>query len=256
MKLTLILLIGGILFLIFIAIKILALISRGALIDGINKLDSKKKANFKSSFKVGIKKFWKILGIGLVAILIILATLLVISSPIVLFFVFKSYILGSILAVLGIFLFVLIATILSFVSRLAVLFAVCANFSVFSSYKEAYDLLTKKIGPVLMVWIIEIILKIIIGFISFFLFLSLIISQVLIGVSLYLTLKVAGLIVSVIFSLLVLLTIGIIWNGIVQVFLQSVWVLFFKEIATQKIKSQKEKEEVALTKKDLQPVKN
>lgn len=82
----------GVLILLVIAIVmfVLALISRGALINGADKLGKGEKSDFSSAFKIGKKYFWHLWAVAIVYSLVVMASIMSVITPIVMgiFFVF------------------------------------------------------------------------------------------------------------------------------------------------------------------------
>ena len=228
--------IGIIFFLFAIALNVFAIISRGAIINGINKLDSKIKTGFKDSFKVGVNKFWRLLGISFTIGGLALIITTVIAAPIIFFFLTKIYIVAGILLILGILLFLFIIILLSLISRFAFLFTVCTNQGVFSSLGSAYGLLTKKTSKIIIAWLI--------GMATFLILLPFIIIGVLMAGTSLVIFHVIGLIASIMILVFLLIVLGSFLKGVALVFVQSFWVLFFKEIAGEKIKDKKQKAKI------------
>ncbi len=236
--------IGIIFFLFAIALNVFAIISRGAIINGINKLDSKIKTGFKDSFKVGVNKFWRLLGISFTIGGLALIITTVIAAPIIFFFLTKIYIVAGILLILGILLFLFIIILLSLISRFAFLFTVCTNQGVFSSLGSAYGLLTKKTSKIIIAWLIGIALNLLIGMATFLILLPFIIIGVLMAGTSLVIFHVIGLIASIMTMVFLLIILGSFLKGVALVFVQSFWVLFFKEIAGEKIKNKKLKTKI------------
>lgn len=241
---VIILSIGIILFLIIIAINVFALISRGALIDGINKLDTKIKTGFKDAFKVGANRFWRLLGINFTIGSFALIVATIIATPIIFFFLTKTYAVAIILLILGIILFLFILILLSLISRFAFLFTVCVNQGVFASLSSAYSLLIKKTTKIIIAWLIGIALNLVIGMATLFILLPFIIIGTLIAGTSLAIFNIVGLIMSIVTLVFLLIIIGSFLKGVSLVFVQSFWVLFFKEVAGEKIKAKKLKAKI------------
>ncbi len=237
-----VIIIAGIFLILFtVALYIFRLISLGAIIDGANKLDAKIKTGFKKSFREGIRKFWRLLGINLTIggfILIILAT---IASPIIFFFLTNNSPTAITLMILGILFFLFILIFLTLITKLAFLFAVCANQGVFSSLSSAYDILRKKFSKIIVAWILEIIIDLVVGIASFFVLMPFIFMAAIAGGIFLAVFNPIALIFSGVTLFLIFLVFESFIRGVYLVFIKSFWVLFFKEIAGEKIKSEEKK---------------
>jgi hypothetical protein len=236
-----IILIGVLLFLFGVAIYIFKLISHGALIDGINKIDSKIQSNFKKSFSTGLQKFWRLLGINLTILVFILITVFTIAAPIIFFFSIDNSSAAFTLLFLGILLFLLISIFFSLIAKLAYLFTICVNQKVFESLGSAYDLLRLKMAKIIIAWIIELVCSFLMGTVSFFVLTPFIIIGIITGGFFLATFNLIGLILLIVCLFSLFIIFESLLGGLYLVFIKSFWVLFFKEIAGEKIKSKKRK---------------
>ncbi|MBU2025591.1 MAG: hypothetical protein ABIC19_01110 [Patescibacteria group bacterium] len=240
--LVLILVAAGLLLLVFLALKVLGIISEAALVLAVNKIDNRLSVNFSSAFKLGFKKFWPVVFIKIITALIALVSLFVISSPIIFFFVTRAFWIAVPMLILGIFLFVFIAIFLGVVCRLAILLAVLSNHSVLSAYGEAYLLMSKKIGKVILMYLINLAASMIGGIATVTIIMGLLIIGALLGLLSFFTFNIPGAVGTGILFLLVIIAGAVFIKGIRLVFEYSMWVLFFKEINGEKIQErQKEK---------------
>lgn len=140
----------------------LALIAEGALIDGVAALHRGEERSFSSAFRVGLSNFWRVLGfsalfiliafvVGIVVVLTMLVTLLTLSAT-------NSPRAGTALFVLVVLLlvglFILVFVPLGIIMQLGLRALVVGRGGVFGSFGDGYDLLRRRLGRVLLVWVI------------------------------------------------------------------------------------------------------
>lgn len=134
---TLVLTIIGILLFFCILMFVLNIISQGALVSSSARLGRGEKTNFKSGFYDGLEHFWRIFGIGLTYLLMILASLIVLIVPVAVLISTETYIFAAIWGIL------LLLVCLLFWLMIAILFpyslrvVVLENFGVFKSIRES-----------------------------------------------------------------------------------------------------------------------
>jgi hypothetical protein len=150
---------------------ILAFISEGGLIGAALGQASDTEPGFKASFKLGLKYFWKMVGIHLAVTIPLIIAFIAIAVPlaIVIISLFSKSI--SIGMAIGLLILLIILLILFFVSTIPVgiilIFArryvIDQNLAVFSSIKNGFNLFKNNIGESLMVWFINLIVRIVAG---------------------------------------------------------------------------------------------
>ncbi len=86
-----------------IILFILKIASQGALIGSVDQLESGKKSNFHEGFKIGLACFWRILGVLVLYILMVLASIVVWLGPAILLAVFGQVALAVIWGILLLF---------------------------------------------------------------------------------------------------------------------------------------------------------
>lgn len=160
----LIIAIAALAFLVFVFLAIfVTFLARGALVGMVNKLDQEQAVSIKDGFLVGLSYILPLLAIGFliwtpfVVGLLILAALTV--GPGVLLILAEAKIIGIVLVVLG-FLFwlavvIVLAIALMIISLLAARFLIIGEKGIIGSINEGYRLLRNNLGPVLLVWLIN-----------------------------------------------------------------------------------------------------
>ncbi|MFZ2188443.1 MAG: hypothetical protein WAV73_02705 [Candidatus Moraniibacteriota bacterium] len=226
-----------ILFLVFL---ILNFIGRGALIKSIQRILKKEPASFKSGFQDGKKYFWSIFSIFFFSGLFIFICFIVLFTPIVILFLAKSYIIGTILAILALAIIIPLVILAKYIQSYAGYYVVLANLRPWLAIENAYALFRKNI----LTSIIMSLLFIPIGIFSIFIVVAIALVTLLIfgliGLVLFFTIKDTGVIIAVALGLLFFIPAITLFYSIFSAFSEVAWVLFFHVIATPK-----EKEKVA-----------
>ncbi|MFH2104778.1 MAG: hypothetical protein ABII72_00925, partial [Parcubacteria group bacterium] len=161
------------------------------------------------------------------------ALILIIIAPLIILFIYKAYILGALL-LLPAFLFIITLSILiSFLRILGRLYAVMADLSIWNSIEKAYILFRKNIWPIMIMSLINSAVGIAVGLPLLLLLFTFILVGIALGLAIYAAFKLIGVIVFCSVLVLIFLAIAFLARALIEVFFQTVWILFFQEIATQ-----------------------
>lgn len=118
---TLAVLVGALSIILFI----LKIASQGALIGSVDDLDKGEKGNFGEGLKIGFRYFWRILGVLVLYVLMVLASIVVWLGPAILLAVFGqialAFIWGSLLLFVSLAFWILVGLISPYSLRLVVL---------------------------------------------------------------------------------------------------------------------------------------
>jgi len=135
-------------------IFILNIISQGALVNSVAKINKNEKANFKIGFLAGAHQFWRILGVIILYLLMTLASLVLLIAPVVFFVSSKMYALaiiwGLILFLVDLLFWILIGLISPYSIRVAVL----EKFSVFQSIRESLHFVRDNLKEVIIMYLL------------------------------------------------------------------------------------------------------
>ncbi len=226
----------GIIFLIVVLIGffVLGLIGRGALIDSIFKIIKDETFSFSSGIKRGIHFLGRLFLINLFFSLAFLILIFILAFPVIRLFIFKSYLIASSLGLVAVVLLVSIFILFFYLKRYAELYLISSDLSVLNSIKLAYKLFEKNIKESFIVSLILIALNIIIGIILTLITLGLFVPGGILGVIAYTTMGELTAIVFIIMATLFFVGLIVFVRSILNVFFESIWVLFFYEIANKK----------------------
>ena len=142
----------------------LSLIARGALVDGVAALQRREERNFSSAFRAGLSNFWRVLGLSVLVLVIILALwipifFIMLFSLFGLFNGIDSSSAGIAIAIFAV-LFLLVVVLLIFVP-LGIIFVlglqalILNREGVFGSLGSGYRLLVRRPGRILLVALIS-----------------------------------------------------------------------------------------------------
>ncbi|OGI17415.1 MAG: hypothetical protein A2Z52_00470 [Candidatus Moranbacteria bacterium RBG_19FT_COMBO_42_6] len=229
---------------VWIALLAVGIIGKGALIKSVNSLIEKKETSFKGGWKEGKKYFWKIFFIGIFSAIFILATLLVFMIPIGFLFYNKAYFLGGLLSLLALLIFIPVVFLASFIRIYGYLYAILSDLPLGESLENAYALLNKNIVPSIVISLIFLAIATLATMVALLFIIPVLVAFFIIGTLLFFLAKQVGIIVTVILGTLFILAVMIFGGSVYQVFTHAILVLFFREIATPKIKEEVEVEKV------------
>lgn len=215
---------------------IISVIAKGGLIHGVNHAMQKKQVKFGESFKFGMTKFWRMLGIQLLLGLIVAGVVLILIIPGMLLLIIPiiGWVLGAILIIIGCLLAVLLAIIIALITNYIMFYAVLEDKKIMEAIKMGWSLFKKNIGDTVVMALIlfGIGMGVALG-------LLIIIVAVLflfggIGFLGYLAIKWIGVIIIALIALIVLLIITLIAKGAINTFSFSCWLYTWRELVDKK----------------------
>lgn len=244
---------SAVLLLILLALAVLGIIGRGALIKSINAEINppadQTASNFKTGFAAGKKYFWKLFVLGLSLGFSILAILIVLLIPIIFLFTNHAYALGTILALAGFLFFLPLLILVIFLKTYGQLYIVLGNLAVWPAIENSYALFLKNISPSIIMSLIFLLTSLIFGLAVLAAVIPVIIVFVIFGTIAYLLFKIIGLAIIAGLGIIILLVLMLAAKSIYETFAQAVWIFFFHEIARPKVA-----ETISETAPEIKPV--
>ncbi len=226
---------------IFLVFLVLSLISRGALVDGVTALHRGERRGFFTAWRAGAASFWRVLGQGLIFLLLTLAILVVLAVPSVAGVVATLALTQSvgprvlfIALIVLLFIALLIALLvpLSIVGQFALRELVVGRRPVISSIGGGFSLFRRNLGRSFLVWLIALGLSFGIGAGALVVFLLL--GLALIGPAIALVAAgydVAAIVIGVAGGLIFLALVFVI-SGAIGTFRHAYWTLAYLRLAT------------------------
>ena len=220
---------------------IMAIISQGALSESVAAIDRGEGRRFGSTFRAGLRTFWRVLGYYLLFFLIGIGLLVAIGVPVALviggtFAATQSTGARVIVAVLAglaaVALIILIFIPLHIISQYALREVVVRRARVFGSVGSGYGVFRRNLGRSLLLWLIHIGLMIGIG-------IALLVAVLLVGLVLFIpTIALAlaeystAAIVTGVIASLILLPILLVASGAAGTFGHAYWTLAYLRLTT------------------------
>lgn len=204
----------------------LGVLGRGALIKSIGRLGKKEKVNFRTGIRDGEKYFWPVLAVGVVTFSLIIAAIIVMTVPVIFLFANKSFFSGIILTVLAVLILIPLLVLISYARLYGNIYVVLSDLKTGASMENACLLFSENVSASLITGII----LLSVGLVLVSGLMLLLVPLIVIVLTVYSVLGKIGLIIAMVLGLIVLVII-ILAQSIFQVFSQSVWLLFFLEIA-------------------------
>ncbi|MFA5776924.1 MAG: hypothetical protein WC906_00545 [Parcubacteria group bacterium] len=235
-----------------LALIILKLIAKAGLIKALDKVEKKLSVNFKEGFREGKKYFWKILAIGLILGFFIFVLLVVLAIPITLLFSARAFVLGAFSAFFALAIFIPLVVLASFIGKYSIYYVVLSNLGIKASIENGYQIFRKNIIPSIVMALFFIPINIALFILIVTALLSIGTVFLLVGIVLYFTLAKIGVVIAVSLGIFVFIVILFLANSIFQVFCQTTWFLFFREIAT--VKEEEKIKEVAPEKSTIKKI--
>lgn len=209
---------------------IISIISQGAIVSGIEKIEQGKKENFISVFKAGYKNFWLVLGLRITQSFIGLFLTILIFIPSILAIIYKSYIFGIILLFIALIIVLIISTILAIWSEISIRDLVLKKNDVFASIASGWIKLWHNLKDVFIYWLTTLVLGIIVGLIAFILAFIVIMLTILLCIIIYTLTQWIGVIIFTSIIMLSSIIFGIICGAVLNTFYSSYWTLFWQKL--------------------------
>jgi len=243
----------GLVVLLFIgfALYIFGLVGKSALIDSVFKILKKEDADLKKGFNSGYKYIWGIFLINAIALAAIIGLLLILSFPVIRLFILDSKMAAVLMAIMAIFIFISFNIFVSFLKRYAEIYLISSNVNPWDAFKLAYGLIEKNILNTFKMWLVCLGIVFILGIGMIISIFVLGIPLLILGIILYGIVGNFGTVLFVIIAIIIFLALIFFANSILNVFFQTIWILFFREIA--KTDGEKE-EEISILEKSEQHI--
>ena len=220
---------------------VMSLISQGGLSESVAAVDRGEGRRFGSTFRSGLRSFWRVLGYYIVFLLIALGLLVVIVLPIALliggtFAATESVgarIIASVLGgLLGILALIAVFIPLSVIGQYALREIVVRGERVFRSVRTGYGVFRRNVGRSLLLWLIHLGLMIAVG-------IAVVIALLVVGLILFIPTIVLGIsdyttaaIITGVVAGLILLPILLALSGAAGTFGHAFWTLAYLRLTT------------------------
>lgn len=154
----------GVVLLVILVVVALSLISQGALVDSVAAIDRGGERRFGTAWKAGTRTFWRVLGWAVLLVLIAIGFLLAVGIPLggIVFGVFAAtealaarIVVGILIGLIAIAALVVFFVALGIVGQLSMRELVLREERPVASLRYGYRLFRARLGPVLLVWLIQ-----------------------------------------------------------------------------------------------------
>jgi hypothetical protein len=240
------------LIILFFIFFILGLIGRGALIRALEKSQRGEKMNFRQGLRDGRKYFWQILAINLTIGISLLLAIIVMAIPITFMFINKAIFVGATFTLLAFIILIPLFFLAAFLKNYGYLYLLLAKLRPWAALENAYALLLNNLPASILMLLVIILTSFVFGLVVFSVSVPVILIFMLIGGLAYLAAKIAGVIVVAVIGGLVILAAFFLLRAVYETFVQTVWILFFQEIAKPKVE-EKIAEKVLEPKPTIEP---
>lgn len=134
--------------------SILSIISQGAILGLVEKIEKGQKHNFWIGLSYGWHKFWRVFGVGLILFLIVFFSIIILVLPIILFAVAKIYVLAVIYGILvfliDLFLWLFLGVMAPYIQRTVVL----GGQGIWETIGSSWDFFRKHWKEVLLIYLL------------------------------------------------------------------------------------------------------
>lgn len=133
---------------------ILNIISQGALVGSTEKLSKNEKADFKTGFGIGSHQFWRVLGMLILYFLMVLASLLVLITPIIVSIIGKVYVFAVIWGLLLFFVCLAFWILIGIISPYSLRVVVLEKFGIWQSIRESLHFFREHWKEILVMYLL------------------------------------------------------------------------------------------------------
>lgn len=218
-----------------IVLGILSIISRGALIHSVEKHLKNEVSNFKTGFKKGKEKFWRVLAIALSTGLFMISSLIVLGAPVAFLFFNRNYIIGLFMGALAVLILIPLLILTAYLKTYGYIYAVSGNLQFWPALENAYNLFRKNIKSSIIMGLLFIPVGLVLAIVSLMVAIPIIIVFLGIGLVVFLIAGKIGAIAVAVIGIICLLAAFLAVRSIYEVFAQTVWIMFFHKIAKPKV---------------------
>jgi hypothetical protein len=219
---------------IVLAVIILKVISRGGLIKSISEITTGKNVSFKNGFTVGRKYFWRVFTVGLVISLFFAGIAIALFTPVMFLLYLKSYFGAILIAIPAVLIAAVLGIFSYFIRQYAYIYLVVSNLGIGASLENALLVFNKNILVSIIFSLFLIAIGMVIGIVTAVSIVATGLVFFIVGLILNLLFAKIGIIITVITGSLVALLLMLAVQSIFEVFKQTAWLLFFREIAVIK----------------------
>lgn len=214
---------------------VLRIISQAGLIKTLNRIENNQEGSFKIGFGEGRKYFWKMFFSGLVLVLSVFVLFVILAVPVAFLFYLESLIFGILVGILAVVILTPFIIISSYIGKYACFYIVLSDLGVRSALENGYQIFRKNIFPSIIMALFFVPINIILFLLVIFFACIVGIIFLVIGLVLgAIVSKAAGILIAVISGIAVFVASLFFVNSLYQVVCQTIWFLFFKEIASVK----------------------
>lgn len=209
---------------------ILNIISQGALVGSVEKIESGEKSDFYHGFHLGSKQFWRVWGMGVIFLLMILASLIVLIVPVTALVILGQYIVAAILGVLLLVVCLAFWVLMGVISPYSLRIVVLKKLPVFESIRASLHLVRDNLGEVIVMYLLLIAIGMGVGLVSVLAIMLAGGILLVIGFGIWSLSQVAAIICGLIFALILFIAL-IVFSGAYSSFYSSVITLTYLKIA-------------------------
>lgn len=247
--------ITGIIFfaIILIILTIIGIIARAGLIKSIDSICKNKTANFKQGMREGKKYLGKLFLLGLSIFFLVFTSMILLSLPVIFLAVNKAYAFAIFLGILAFLILIPAIALATFLYIFGSLYTVLADLKLWNALEKSYELLRKNLLSSIIMYLLFIPINLALFIAGATALILIAVIFILIGLAMYAIFSKIGAIVTGIGGLFIFLVIAMAVKSVFETFVQSVWYLFFLEIAKPKTE-EKVEEEILERKEEVLPV--
>lgn len=208
---------------------VLNLMSQGALVGGIEKIETGEKTDFYKSFKLGYKKFWRIWALNITLLLAVLISLSLFVIPTCLLVISGAYVSAAVMGFLLFFVNLLFWIVVAFISPYALRIVVLRKLTVFQSIRQALHFVRDNLAEVIVTYLLLAAISFAVGLVAIIVLVIVLGLMGIIGFGIYFV-SVPATILFGFLALFAILIVSIIFSGVYSSFHSSVLTLTYLKL--------------------------
>lgn len=212
---------------------VLNLISQGALVGSVEKISKDQKSSFKDGFKLGAKQFWRVWGVAIIYLLMILASLCVWIIPTCILVMTGGYVFAAIWGILLFFVSLAFWILIGLISPYSLRVVVLEKYSVWQSIRESLHFFRDNWVKVVLMYLLLLAFGIAFGLVLALGILIIAAILLAIGYGLYLATTIGAIIYGSIVGFAILIAIAVV-SGAYNTFSSAALTLTYLELSKKK----------------------
>ncbi|KKQ51705.1 MAG: hypothetical protein US70_C0014G0008 [Parcubacteria group bacterium GW2011_GWD2_38_11] len=225
---------GLVLIVVMLALFLLRILAVAGTIKAINDINLYRQLSVIAILKEAKKYLGRLILLEVIVFVALILVMVVLAIPVLYLFALKAKLLAVFISIIAIAIIVPLAILAYYLHRYAAMYIILGDEKIKMSLESAYILFAKNVKE-------SLIMALVVVATGLLMIMAIVISAILLaivfvplGFVLYLILAKTGIMITAVIAILICATASVIVFSWYEAFLQTFWLLFFKQIASEK----------------------